>query len=264
MAVAKLRTWPGIERGTGRSVVFLHGYPLNHAMWGPQLDAVSQDHRVILLDMPGYGLAAEEPVPNTLRDFSEKVFLTLEAKTLIDVVLVGHSFGGYVALQLCRDHPELLGGLVLTNTRSKPDTPEAREKRLATIHRLERAGETLDVEATARSLVAPETWNAGGPLVERVRSLVREAKPTAIRGALNAMATRPDLTPVLATIDVPTLVVWGEQDQLIPPAETQSLLGPLRRKVGVGIPGAGHLPSLETPDLFNRTIDDFLGRIPRP
>jgi 3-oxoadipate enol-lactonase len=258
------RMWPAVERGKGRTVVFLHGYPLNHAMWEPQLEAISDDHRVVLLDLAGYGLAEDEPVPETLRDYSEKVFLTLAARYPIDVVLVGHSFGGYVALQLYQDHPGLPSGLVLANTRAAPDTAEAQQKRLETVRRLGEPGQTLDVDATARALLAPAHWQAGGPLVESVRSMVRDARIPAIRGALNAIANRPDLRPVLPTITVPTLVLWGEEDQLIPPAETKSMVGQIPGAAGVGIPGAGHLASLEAPELFNRALAEFLRRLIPP
>ena len=261
MAATIHRAWPAIEEGEGRTVVFLHGYPLNHSMWLPQLDAVSEHHHVVLLDLPGFGLAEESPVPDSLVGFSEEVYLSVTSRFPRSVVVVGHSFGGYVALQLVHDHPEIISGLVLTNTRSDPDTAEAKEKRLETVRRLENPSQGLDVEATTRGLLAPARWSSGGPLTESVRSMVRSARAPAIRGALAAIANRPDLTPVLSTIQVPTLVVWGEEDQLIPPSQTQSMVTHLSRGVGAGIPGAGHLPSLEAPELFGRALAEFLSRI---
>lgn len=261
---ASRRMWPAVERGKGRTVVFLHGYPLNHAMWEPQLNSISNDHRVVLLDLAGFGLAADEPAPESLRDFSEKVFLTLAARFPIDVVVVGHSFGGYIALQLYRDHPGLLSGLILSNTRANPDSVEARQKRLDTVRRLGEPGQTLDVDGTARALLAPAHWQGGGALVESVRSMVREAPIPAIRGALTAIANRPDLRPVLPTISIPTLVLWGEDDQLIPPAESKSMVGEIPGSEGVGIPGSGHLPSMESPELFDQAVAQFLRRSTPP
>jgi len=75
------------------------------------------------------------------------------------------------------------------------------------------------------------------------------------------MAGRPDLTPVLATIHVPSLVIWGEEDQLIAPAETQAMTAQIPGATGQGIPGAGHLPSLEAPELFSRALRGLVLRV---
>jgi pimeloyl-ACP methyl ester carboxylesterase len=255
-------TWPVLEQGHGRPIVFLHGYPLSHAMWKPQLGALSDFARVVLLDLPGYGLAQGSRVPDTLPGFAESVHQTLVRHGEGPVVLVGHSFGGYVALDLIAHHPELVAALVLTNTRSEPDTPEAREKRLATAHRLGEPGEQLDVEATTRALLAPSTWEAGGPLVDQIRGIVGGVRSSTIIPTLAAIAHRPDLTPNLTTIRVPTLVLWGEEDQLIPPAQSRSMVTHLQGATGAGIPRAGHLPSLEAPSAFTEALRHFLSSLP--
>jgi 3-oxoadipate enol-lactonase len=252
---------PALERGSGMPVVFLHGYPLHHGIWQPQLEEFSPHHHVVLLDLPGFGLAADVAVPDSLIGFAEHVRAFLERKQLGPAVLVGHSFGGYIALQLFRDHPELFRGLVLTDTRALSDTPEAREKRLAQVRRLADANQSLDVEETTRGLLAPSTWERDRPLVERVRTIVKEARAPALRGSLTAMAGRPDLTPVLPTISVPTLVLWGEEDHLIPPAQTESMVALLQDGAGVGLSGAGHLPSLEAPQAFGAALRKFLEQI---
>jgi 3-oxoadipate enol-lactonase len=256
--------WPVLERGSGPAVVFLHGYPLHHGMWQSQLESLSTDHRVILLDLPGFGFAQEGPVPDARAGCAHRVEEALAPQVSGPVVIVGHSFGGYVALQLFRDHPKRFAGLVLTDTRSEADSPEAREKRLALVRRLETPGETLDIDATVRGLLAPAAWDAGGPLVHRVRAMVGEAPVPALRGSLTAMAGRPDLTPILSTVDVPTLVVWGEEDRLIPSTQTRSMVDRIRGGVGVGLSGAGHLPSMETPGPFESALRTLLARVPAP
>jgi 3-oxoadipate enol-lactonase len=261
MEAEQRKSWPAIERGGGLSVVFLHGYPLDHTMWLPLLETLPNGIHAVLLDLPGYGLASGSSAPDTLAGFAENVHQTLSAHLRGPVVLVGHSFGGYIALQLYRDHPDQFRGLVLTNTRSGADSAEAREKRLATVRRLEDPAQTLDIEATARGLVAPATWQAGGPVVEAARTMVRSARSTAVQSALKAMAGRPDLTPVLPAIRVPSLVIWGEQDQLIPPAETQSMVARIPDATGVPISGAGHLPSLEAPELFSQGLQKLFLRV---
>jgi pimeloyl-ACP methyl ester carboxylesterase len=252
--------WPAVERGTGRPVVFLHGYPLSHVMWEALLPHLPRDCRAILLDLPGYGLAQEEPVPVTLEGFAQSVYRSLSGRVDPPSVIIGHSFGGYIALELYREHPELFAGLVLADTRSEADTQEAREKRLATIRRLEETGQPLEVEATAKGLLAPATWASGGTVPTLVKDIIRAAPPATVIASLRAIAGRPDLSPILPTISVPTVVIWGEEDGLIPPAQSRSMVPKLPKATGVGIAGAGHLPALEAPERFVEALEPVLNR----
>jgi 3-oxoadipate enol-lactonase len=249
---------PSVLRGQGSPVVFLHGYPLDHSIWKAQLEALSRRHRVVLIDFPGYGLAKERLPPTNLSGFSEAVHTTLDALGATPATLFGHSFGGYVALQLYRDHPDQFRALGLVSTRSEADSPEARATRLATIERLRTPGEMLDLEGTVRALVSDSTWRQQAAVVERVRKIVRSAAPRAIIPTLQAIMDRPDLTPVLSTISVPTLVLWGDDDRLIPKKQTQSMADRISGARGVEIPKAGHLSPMEAPQAFNATILDFL------
>lgn len=250
-----------VERGSGPSVVFLHGYPLHHAMWVPELEDLSPEYRVTAVDLPGYGLSKTAAVPDTLGGFADEVHRSVGRRTSGPGVVVGHSFGGYVALEWLRRHPERFRALVLTNTRSEGDTPEARQKRLATARRLEEPGQGLDVEEVVRGLVAPATWQGGRRIVDDLRAIVSEAPTGSVRRTLVAIADRPDLTPVLSTIRVPTLVIWGEEDRLIPPEQTRTMITRIPGGSGAGIPGAGHVPSLETPESFVALLRSFLQEV---
>lgn len=257
-----LPRWTAVEQGVGRPVVFLHGYPLNHAMWEPQIGPLSRTNRVILFDLPGFGLAAERHVPEGFWPYVEDIGRTLTMHLDGPAVIVGHSFGGYLAQGLFRTAPELFGAIVLVNTRSEPDPPKVREGRLATASRLERPGERLDEDEVVRGLLAPASWTAGGPLVERVRAMVREARSPSVARTLRAIADRPDLGPVLPTIKVPALVVWGTEDLLVPPAQSASMAQRIVGSSEVPIPGAGHLPSLEAAGPFTEAVQRFLERLP--
>lgn len=250
-----------IERGQGLPVVFLHGYPLTHQIFEPQLEPISRDHHAILLDLPGYALAAGQSVPDSLSGFADRVHEFLAERFSTRVVLLGHSFGGYIALELMRRHPEQLRALILADTRSQADTPEARQKRIATADCLQTPGEQLDSAQIARTLVARSTWEKNGPLVDHVRSIAASVPTRTVIATLRALADRPDLTPVLATIRVPTLILWGVDDQLIPPSQSAAMVPLVPGCTGEGLAGAGHLPSLESPDAFSRTILTFLGRL---
>ncbi len=91
-----------------------------------------------------------------------------------------------------------------------------------------------------------------------VRRLIKQQSPVAIRGAIDRMMHRPDSTPLLATIGVPTLVIVGEEDTLTPVAESERMAQAIKGAKLVKIPGAGHLSNLEQPDAFNHALSAFL------
>ncbi|MCI4350780.1 MAG: alpha/beta hydrolase [Thermoplasmata archaeon] len=263
---AKPASAPGAEAGIGDDprIVYLHGYPLDHRIWEPSVARSEDPSRAWLLDLPGYGRSQGLPVPDTLRGFSDWVHRTLVERSSDPFVVVGHSFGGYVALELYRDHPDVVRGLLLADTRSEADSEEARAKRAATIDRLRKPGQGLDVDAAVRTLVAPPTWSAQGAVVDLLRMVVASVPVPTLIATLTAIADRPDLTPTLATVTVPTVVVWGEEDQLIPPAESRGMVARTPGAVGVGIPAAGHLPSLEAPGAFADATRELLRRVDGP
>src|SRR5580692_11133478 len=135
------------RRGTGAPIVFLPGYPLDHRIWSEQLSGLSDANEVVLIDLPGFGADWRTKSPETLAGFTEAVADTLLSGRQHPATIVGHSFGGYIALQLYLDHSELFDRLVLVSTRSTPDTPDQQAKRLAAAQRLEGPKEGLDVEA---------------------------------------------------------------------------------------------------------------------
>ncbi len=249
-------------RGHGPPVVFLPGYPLDHRIWNEQFTALSEDHEAVLIDLPGFGADWRSPAPETLAGYAEAVADTLLSGHQHPATIVGHSFGGYIALKMYLDHSELFDRLVLVSTRSTPDTPEQRAKRLATAQGLEGPQAKLDGEAIVRGLVAEASWEGNSSAVRVAREIVGSVKPESARGALRAMASRPDLTPVLRDVKVPTLILWGAEDRLIPPAETQAMVSIVPQATGVAIPGAGHLTMLEAPERFNAAVRTFLAAKP--
>ena len=110
--------------------------------------------------------------------------------------------------------------------------------------------------------MAKSTLLGNPTVVARVKEIVATARTEAVIPTLLAIANRPDLRPVLPGIHVPTAVIWGEEDRLIPPADSQGLVAGIAKAVGVGVSGAGHLPCLESPMAFTTEIERLLERLP--
>ncbi|HXH07761.1 MAG TPA: alpha/beta fold hydrolase [Vicinamibacterales bacterium] len=252
-----------LEAGEGRPLVLLHAFPLSGAMWLPQLERPPHGWRLVAPDLRGFRRpdappADAPPTPWTMEDYAADVEALVAALGARDVALGGLSMGGYVAMALLRRGRVRPAALLLADTRAEADTEEARAGR----RRLQGVAEREGSPGVAREMLPKllgETTRARRPeIVAGVRTLIEANAPAALRAALEAMMGRPDSTDVLRRLDVPALIVVGEEDTVTPPetAERLSRAVPDSRLVTVG--GAGHLSNLENPEAFGAALEEFL------
>lgn len=249
--------------GVGPTLLLLHAFPLNQRMWDPQVEALADRCHVVTVDLPGFGSSQTTDGLLTIDQLADLVVAFAERIGHQKFVLGGLSMGGYIALAIARRHPERLRGLILADTRAGADTPEAREKRLKQIHDIEHGGPKALVALASsfpHTVTTAATHVDQPALLERLRVWIQDANPAAVAGALQMMADRPDATPVLADVRVPTLVLVGEADATTPPSEAERLAAGVHGARLVRIPAAGHLSSLEAPEAFNRAVLEFMAQ----
>jgi 3-oxoadipate enol-lactonase len=246
--------------GRGLPVVLLHAFPLNRSMWEPQIAALFGECRCIVPDIRGFG-DSPSGGPYTMDRYADDVAALLDALQIERAVVAGLSMGGYVALALWRRHRKLVRALVLADTRAGADSAETARKRGELIELANTAGVDAVVEKQLPGLVGKSTREKQPELVERLRSLMNRTSVAGLTGALEAMRDRPDSTPMLATIDVPTLVVVGDEDVVTPIEEARAMHAAIRGSRLEVIPGAGHLSNLERPAAFNAAMSDFVGSL---
>ncbi len=165
--------------------------------------------------------------------------------------------GGYVAFECMRLFPERVSALVLANTRPEPDPEEMREIRNEMALSVARDGVEVLVELQMERLLAPEAMR-DDELVERVRAMILENSPDGAVAALGAMRERPDSTALLGELDVPTLVIGGEEDDISSPEVMGAMAAKIPGARHVTMPQTGHLSNLEAPEKFNAALDEFL------
>jgi pimeloyl-ACP methyl ester carboxylesterase len=165
--------------------------------------------------------------------------------------------GGYVAFALLRLAARYVQGLVLADTRSQADTPEGVAGRTRLLQVVEKGAPAVADEMIPK-LLGATTQQTRPAIVEQVRSLVLASSTEGIAGAIRALMTRPDSTPLLASIHVPTLIIVGEEDTVTPPAASEEMHRAISGSELVQIAGAGHLSNLEQPESFNAALAGFL------
>jgi pimeloyl-ACP methyl ester carboxylesterase len=172
------------------------------------------------------------------------------------------SMGGYVAFEFLRRHAERLRALVLVNTRAGPDDTDQRARRDVTIARIRRDGPAFLVDDMVPRLLAPASLQTQPDVVRQVRAMVAGNPAAGLIAALAAMRDRPDARPLLPEIRVPTLVIAGSDDQLIPLAEARAMAEAIPGAQLAVIPDAGHLAPLEQSVNTSRVIREFLEALP--
>jgi 3-oxoadipate enol-lactonase len=225
-------------------------------MWQPQLEAFP-GWRILALSLPGFDGVA--PLSDaTIGGYADHVLGQLDLHGIERAVVGGVSMGGYIGLAVWRRAPDRVAGLILADTRSGADTEEARAGRLRMLETLDRDG----VEAIAAEMVPKvlgKTTHATRPdVVSAVRGMILTQGRDGVAGAVRAIMSRPDSTPLLESVTVPTIVIVGEEDTITPPAEAEKIHAGVAGSTLVRIPGAGHMPNIETPEAFNAAVATFL------
>lgn len=246
-------------RGDGPTLLFLHAFPLDLTMWDAPAEALAQLYRVVRFDCRGLGQTPPGEGLLTMERIADDAVALLDHLGLSRAVVVGCSMGGYAAFALVRRHAQRLRGLVLADTRAEADTPEGRQGRAQLAERVRLEGAAAVREAFLPKLLGATSQRERAGLVARVEQQILAASPRGLVDGLMGLSARADSTPTLADIRVPTLVVCGEEDLLTPPADARRLAQGIAGSRLEILPGAGHLPSLETPDDFTRVVRAFLG-----
>ncbi|HUE71583.1 MAG TPA: alpha/beta fold hydrolase [Pirellulaceae bacterium] len=247
------------ERGAGVPLLLVHGFPLDHTMWSAQIDALSRQNRVIAPDLRGFGNSDVTPGTVTMAQYADDLAQLLDAMQVREpVVFCGLSMGGYVGWQFWDRHRQRLAKLILCDTRAVADTAEGAAARLQTAEKVLAEGPQVVAESMLPKLFAPESIEQQKPFVEATRSVMLKTHPDGMAAALRGMAERPDFTPRLPQIDVPTLVLGGQHDPISTPQEMEQIAAAIPGATFVQIAGAGHMSPLEQPSAVNSKIGAFV------
>jgi pimeloyl-ACP methyl ester carboxylesterase len=245
--------------GQGQPLLLIHGFPLNHKMWHPQIEFLSSSAKVIAPDLRGHGQSPPTPSPYPMDLLADDCAAVLNSLGVDKPVIVcGLSMGGYVAFALYRRHPSLVRGMILAATRAGADSPEAQENREKAAASVEENGIQDVVDGMLPKLMSSQTYTDRPEMVNQVKSIMDQTSSQGMVAALMGMKTRPDSTPLLGEIKVPVLILHGADDQLIPLSESELMHSRIKGSQMEVIANAGHLPNLEQPEEFNQAVIRFL------
>jgi 3-oxoadipate enol-lactonase len=243
--------------GTGLPMLLVHAFPLNRTMWAPQVSALVERCRCIAADFRGFGDSSVRP-PYSLEQYADDLAHLLDQLHVDKVVVVGCSMGGYAAFAFWRRHRNRVRALVLADTRAGADSDKALGRRRELIEVARAEGATAVANLQIAGMVGKTTREKQPDTYDAVHRMIAQAPVEGIVGALEAMMLRADSTALLSTIDVPTLIVVGDEDALTPVKEARAMHERIAGSRMEIISQAGHLASLERPAAFNHLLTEFL------
>jgi 3-oxoadipate enol-lactonase len=259
--IGRLRYLEALPRGGTRQrgvLLLIHAFPLNARMWEPQLAMADRGWRVIAPHLRQFDDGPQDPPAATVDDYAGDIVDLLDALHIPEAVIGGLSMGGYVAFALCRHAARYVQGLVIADSRAEADTPQGAAGRKTMLELVAKEGPPAIADEMLPKLVGRTTLAERPDVMKRVRALALSSSTGAISGAIRALMTRPDSTPTLAAIHVPTLIIAGDEDIITPPALSEKMHAGIPGSNLVIIPSAGHVSSIERPEAFNSALANFL------
>ena len=247
------------DTGSGTPVLLVHAFPLNSKMWESQIESLGDRFRLIAPDLRGFGdsSAPEDRSAYSVESFADDLKAVLDDAGVSEAVVCGLSLGGYVAFAFLRQYRSSVKALVLADTRPEADAPENITKRSGQQDTVASEGTAGLIEALPGALLGEPTREKKPDVVAHAKQLMDNPAAGFI-GALEAMKQRPDSSGDMAGIDLPTLIIVGENDGLTPPELSRNMHEHISGSKLVVIPEAGHLSNLEAPEAFNGALAEFL------
>ncbi|MBS0209254.1 MAG: alpha/beta fold hydrolase [Planctomycetes bacterium] len=246
------------DAGQGPPMLFLHGFPLDHTMWRGQLDALADKFRVIAPDLRGFGRSSVTPGTVTMAQHAADCSALLFALGIGNAAVCALSMGGYVAWQLLRQRRWRVERLILCDTRAVADTPEGAAGRHKMADQVLREGSRVAAMLMLPKLFAERTARDQPAVIDQTRETMLANQPEGIAASQRGMAEREDARPLLATINKPTLLIVGQEDQISTVEEMTGMAAAIPGAELFVVPGAGHMAPLEAPAAVNAKIRAFM------
>ncbi len=203
------------DKGQGNPIVLLHGFMESLDIWDEFSDELANDFRVISIDLPGHGKSGVIEQVHSMELMADVVREVIEYLRLDKVVLVGHSMGGYVALEFLNSYPSFLAGLVLLHSTPLPDTQERKEQRDKMIEEIKLGKKIKIAKEHVQRTFANDNLAKFVQKIGFLKIIAINTSNDGIIAALEGMKERPDYREVLKNTNIPFLYILGKKDNFI-------------------------------------------------
>lgn len=249
-------------RGTGLPVMLLHGFMEDRAIWDTVLTGIEDKYQWIIPDLPGSGESVFNTRLQELKDFAALVPAILEQEGIDDMVLIGHSMGGYISLAFAEKYPDKIKAFGLFHSSSYEDSAEKKESREKNIRFIEKNGPTLFLAQAIPALFSENFQSSHPDEIKKWVDRSANFRPESLVQYLEAMKRRPATTGILASITKPVLFIMGVEDKAVPLKDSLEQC----HVTGISyihiLTHSAHMGMIEESSLCNVHLDRFLEQIP--
>ncbi len=227
---------------TRKTIVFLHGHGVDSSIWDQLDNLLNQDYRIVRPDL------SLQSSCHTMEEYADELYRMLQNAIIEKCILIGHSMGGYISLAFAEKYPQMLEGFGLFHSTAYADTPEKSEQRTRMAELL-RTQSTADfIRLTGGNMFSPSYRQSDAAKVKEHINRFSKLPAEALAVGAEAMRARPDRTKVLSKLSFPILLIFGQEDQIIPFEKAIDLTKYPKKSFPFVLSQAGHLGMVEQPD----------------
>ncbi|SDN44462.1 Pimeloyl-ACP methyl ester carboxylesterase [Psychrobacillus sp. OK028] len=244
------------DEGQGEVLLLIHGFCGSSEYWNQVIPHLSENYRVIAIDLPGHGASEGNDKLQEIEQYALVIKDFIEELKIEKVTMFGHSLGGYITLAFAESYSDYLNGFSLIHSTGFPDSKEAKEGRTASAKKIDEEGITPFIDSLVPKLFAPANVETQKQSLEEVKKIGYEVHPQGAKNALQAMKDRKDRTKILENTELPVLLIAGENDQLIPADKTFTASGENIKQVMIN--GVGHMSMYEASEELCNAILSYI------
>lgn len=245
--------------GTGKkTLIFLHGFLETMYVWESFIEKVGSNFTIISIDLPGHGLTGTDETSNTLSFMSIVVSEVLIYFKVDKAIVIGHSMGGYLAIEFAKLFPDKVEALVLFNSTPFADSVDKKEDRVREIG-LIKAGKLLTIASVSLpKMFAPQNLVKFHSTIEELVEISDIHENLGIIASINGLMQREDNFEFLKKLLKPVYFIFGLYDRFIPVERAKVILEEMCSKKGIILENSGHISFVEEEDKCVQIINDFI------
>ena len=245
-----------LDTGSNKApVIFLHGFPMSHEVWNAQVASLQSDYRCIVPDLRGFGRSGNNEGSLSFDLLASDIAALIAGLNLPSAHIVGSSLGAMIAMTFAATYPDLTRSVAIMHSEALPDDDEAKASRDVRIRAVEEGGLEEFITAFSSGVFPPGT---DPEIIERMRKIMAPSSKEVVIAGLKLLRDREDMTPLLAKIEAPALVVAGELDKSSPAPWLEEMSKEIPSARFLMLKGVGHLSIMEQPETVSSLIREWL------
>lgn len=245
------------ESGSGFPIVFLHGFCESNKIWKELSTALSDEYRILCPDLPGFGKSPLTEKQFSLEEIGDQIIEWLKELSITKCIVIGHSLGGYITLQIFRKHRDFVPAIGLFNSSAFEDSDEKKENRNKLIQFIRENGVAPFLRTFVPSLFYPPTADQYQHIIQAIEQDGLTLSPESVIRYAAAMRERPDSMDLLKDFPEHMMLIAGEQDQNVPLEKTKEMAQYLPEANVHMMPQSAHMSLFEQSEKCYRAIRAF-------